>query len=219
MKFAILAAIGAATVGLMPSTAAAQIQRPLQFFNKCPVPVRYFIAIPQNGGWQTYGWFNASGNKPLHNLTDRYGNTIVLPEGTRLHYYAETTAQPSVRWAGNVSVMMGGANYATKPVVLSVRGGSFQFGLNCDKEINAGLVSGGAPADVPYSRVGQGAGPAGTGQTRPAWGVGKRVVCNFQRAGVYYPGRIGQVGSGGAIHIEYDDGDREWTTIGACRAG
>lgn len=213
MKFAMLAAIGVAAMGLMPSTAQAQMQRPLQFFNKCPVPVRYFVAIPRNGAWQTYGWFNASGNKPLHNLNDRYGNTIMLPEGTRLHYYAETTGQPSVRWAGNVQVVMGGANYATKPVVLSVRGGTFQFGLNCEKEINAGMVGGGGYNGPPPS-YGGGRDPS---QGRPAWSVGRRVSCNFQRAGTYYPGRIGQVRPGGAIHIEYDDGDREWTTMSACR--
>ncbi|RYE04120.1 MAG: hypothetical protein EOP61_01795 [Sphingomonadales bacterium] len=207
MKLAILAAFGAATMAAVPSTAEAQVQRQLQFFNRCPVPVRYFLAIPRNGAWQTYGWFNATGGKGLHDLLDRYGNPIFLPEGTRLHYYAETTGQPSVRWAGNVGVNMNGAIFQTKPVTLSVRGGKFQFGLECDKQMESQY------APPPPSNFGGGGRRPGPGP----FGPGSRVTCNFKGAGSYYPGRIGQIRPDGSVYIEYDDGDREWTTTRACR--
>lgn len=47
-------------------------------------------------------------------------------------------------------------------------------------------------------------------------GVSSRVFGNFQHGGRYYPGKITQV-QGQAIHIAYDDGDHEWTTIGQVR--
>ncbi|RYY25872.1 MAG: hypothetical protein EOP62_12185 [Sphingomonadales bacterium] len=211
MKLAILAAIGAAATVLAPTEAEAQVQRQLQFFNSCPVPVRYFIAIPRNGAWQTFGWFNATGSKPVHDLLDQYRNPIFIPEGTRVHYYAETTGQPSVRWYGTVNINMNGASYPAKVAGLSVRGGKFQFGLNCDKEMNGGYA---APRQAPAPNYGGGNRGGGAG-----WTVGKRVSCDFKRSGMYFPGRIGQIRTGDSIYIEYDDGDREWTTTSACRPG
>lgn len=222
MKLAIFAALGAATMAVVPSTAEAQVQRQLQFHNTCPIPVRYFIAIPRNGAWQTHGWFNAAGGKPLHDLLDRNRNPIFLAEGTRVYYYAETTEEPSVRWYGNTNINMNGASFATKQALLSVRGGKFQFGLNCDKEMNARYAAPPAPPAPTYREPRAGGPPPGgprPGGPRPGAGLplGSRVMCNFKRAGTYYPGRISQMRADGWIHIEYDDGDREWTMPGACR--
>lgn len=47
-------------------------------------------------------------------------------------------------------------------------------------------------------------------------GVGARVYVRWQTGPAYYPGRISEV-LGSAIHVNYDDGDREWTTIGLVR--
>ncbi len=49
------------------------------------------------------------------------------------------------------------------------------------------------------------------------WKVGTKLECNFQNAGRYYPGTITQK-NGDSIHIDYDDGDKEDTTIGHCRS-
>jgi hypothetical protein len=45
-----------------------------------------------------------------------------------------------------------------------------------------------------------------------AIGVGSRVWGRFKGGPYYYPGRVTQ-SQGDAIHIEYDDGDTEWTTV------
>jgi hypothetical protein len=47
-------------------------------------------------------------------------------------------------------------------------------------------------------------------------GLGSRVFGNWKGQGAYYPGVIDQC-SGESIHINYDDGDHEWTTIDRVR--
>jgi hypothetical protein len=49
------------------------------------------------------------------------------------------------------------------------------------------------------------------------WRVGTAIECNWKGGGSYYPGRITKK-SGDSIHISYDDGDEEDTTIGKCRS-
>ena len=49
------------------------------------------------------------------------------------------------------------------------------------------------------------------------WTVGTRVQCNWKSRGRYYPGTI-TTSSGLAVHISYDDGDQEDTTISKCRS-
>jgi len=50
-------------------------------------------------------------------------------------------------------------------------------------------------------------------QMRPlAIEVGVRVYGNWRSGGQYYPGRVSTV-AGEAISIEYDDGDKETTTV------
>jgi hypothetical protein len=46
--------------------------------------------------------------------------------------------------------------------------------------------------------------------------VGDKVQGNFKRAGKYFPGKI-TTRTGDQIHIKYDDGDEEDTTIGMVR--
>ena len=46
--------------------------------------------------------------------------------------------------------------------------------------------------------------------------AGTSVEANWLMGGVYYTGSIAER-IGDAIFIEYDDGDREWTTISAVR--
>jgi hypothetical protein len=46
--------------------------------------------------------------------------------------------------------------------------------------------------------------------------AGDRIFANWKGQGVYYPGRIASR-DGQTIHINYDDGDRETTTIGVVR--
>ena len=46
--------------------------------------------------------------------------------------------------------------------------------------------------------------------------IGDRVYGNWKGQGYYYPGRIAGR-RGDRIYIQYDDGDREWTTIGRVR--
>lgn len=54
--------------------------------------------------------------------------------------------------------------------------------------------------------------PLTAAQLRPfSMSVGQRVYGNWRGGGSYYPGRISEV-VGEAIHIQYDDGDREWST-------
>lgn len=49
------------------------------------------------------------------------------------------------------------------------------------------------------------------------WNVGTAVECNWQSGGSYYPGTIMKK-NGDAIHVSYDDGDEEDTSIGKCRS-
>lgn len=49
------------------------------------------------------------------------------------------------------------------------------------------------------------------------WTVGTRVQCNWKSRGRYYSGTI-TTNSGLAVHISYDDGDQEDTTVSKCRS-
>ena len=49
------------------------------------------------------------------------------------------------------------------------------------------------------------------------WHVGTRVECNWKRGGTYYPGTISRMDRE-VIHVMYDDGDREDTTVSTCRS-
>ncbi|TNM66694.1 hypothetical protein FHP24_02560 [Aliirhizobium smilacinae] len=56
------------------------------------------------------------------------------------------------------------------------------------------------------------------GDIRPYdWMIGSKVECNFKNAGEWYPGRIASL-AGEKIGIAYDDGDKENTRTGRCRA-
>jgi len=46
--------------------------------------------------------------------------------------------------------------------------------------------------------------------------IGMRVYGNWQGGGVYYPGTIDAI-TGHAVHIAYDDGDHEVTSVSALR--
>ena len=46
--------------------------------------------------------------------------------------------------------------------------------------------------------------------------VGDRVFARWQRGPAYRPGRITRM-QGERIHVQYDDGAQEWTTIGLVR--
>jgi hypothetical protein len=46
--------------------------------------------------------------------------------------------------------------------------------------------------------------------------VGSRVYGRWQGGGAYYPGRVAEV-VGHALHIHYDDGDREWSSVSMLR--
>lgn len=50
-----------------------------------------------------------------------------------------------------------------------------------------------------------------------SWNSGTKLQCNYQNAGKYYPGAI-STKTGDDVHIKYDDGDEEDTTIGHCRS-
>jgi len=59
---------------------------------------------------------------------------------------------------------------------------------------------------------------ANLSQVRPVdWNVGTRVQCNWKGHGKYYPGVIGRK-DGDQVFINYNDGDKELTTIGRCRS-
>jgi len=49
------------------------------------------------------------------------------------------------------------------------------------------------------------------------WTVGTRVQCNWKGGGKYYSGTITEM-DGESIHISYDDGDQEDSTISFCRS-
>jgi len=55
-------------------------------------------------------------------------------------------------------------------------------------------------------------------QTRPlaAVAVGQAVQGRFQGGRSFYPGRVTER-RGDAVHILYDDGDEEWTSVGMVR--
>ncbi len=54
-------------------------------------------------------------------------------------------------------------------------------------------------------------------QLRPLQvGIGSRVYVRWKGGPSYYPGRI-TMAEGGAVHVEYDDGDKEWATVSAMR--
>ncbi len=46
--------------------------------------------------------------------------------------------------------------------------------------------------------------------------IGTRVFGRWQGGTAYYPGVVSDI-NGSAIHINYDDGDREWSTVGMVR--
>lgn len=50
------------------------------------------------------------------------------------------------------------------------------------------------------------------------WNVGTVVACNWKRSGKWFRGKIASL-SGDAVHISYDDGDQEDTTLAFCRTG
>ena len=61
-------------------------------------------------------------------------------------------------------------------------------------------------ADLPRTRI------------RPIdWKIGSRVQCNWNSYGRYYQGTITR-SNGDLVHINYDDGDQENTSIGKCRS-
>ncbi|MCC7493980.1 MAG: DUF4537 domain-containing protein [Fimbriimonadaceae bacterium] len=47
--------------------------------------------------------------------------------------------------------------------------------------------------------------------------VGDRVYCRWQGGDEYYPGQVSLAEGSERIHVVYDDGDQEWTTVGFCR--
>ena len=49
------------------------------------------------------------------------------------------------------------------------------------------------------------------------WKVGSSIECNWKDGGAYYPGKITKK-SGDSIHMSYDDGDQEDTSISKCRS-
>jgi hypothetical protein len=49
-----------------------------------------------------------------------------------------------------------------------------------------------------------------------AIGVGSRVYGRWQGGGTYYPGMV-TAATGAAIHIEFDDGDKETTSVSMVR--
>jgi hypothetical protein len=49
------------------------------------------------------------------------------------------------------------------------------------------------------------------------WKVGTKVNCNWKKGGAYYDGTITKM-QGEAIHISYNDGDQEDSTISICRS-
>jgi len=47
--------------------------------------------------------------------------------------------------------------------------------------------------------------------------IGTRVNARWKNGKIYYWGKIGKINNDGQIYIEYDDGDKEWTTIKVIR--
>jgi hypothetical protein len=47
-------------------------------------------------------------------------------------------------------------------------------------------------------------------------GAGQRVESRWQGGDAYYPGAVTQI-EGNALHIVFDDGDQEWTSIRVLR--
>jgi hypothetical protein len=64
----------------------------------------------------------------------------------------------------------------------------------------------GGPAVLPASQV-----------KKFNWKVGTKVQCVYKNRGIYYYGSIKKM-TGESIHISYDDGDQEDTTISVCRS-
>lgn len=113
--------------------ASSHIQRPIEFFNRCRYPVRYFVYhIEPDGQWRTHGWYTAAGNQPARAINDERHRPLQHLEGERLYYYAETTGPTYVSWYGTQPVSFGGATYKAAQASLSVVGGKYQFGLNCN---------------------------------------------------------------------------------------
>jgi hypothetical protein len=48
------------------------------------------------------------------------------------------------------------------------------------------------------------------------WGVGTAISCNWKRSNKWYTGKITAI-DGDNIHMSYDDGDQEDTSIAYCR--
>ena len=112
--------------------AGSRVRRPLEFFNKCHYPVRYFIYhIGSDGKWRTHGWYNAPANQAARGIIDTRRRPVLHLEGERLYSYAETTGGPTITWYGKQPVTFGGARYSTLQSSLSVVNGKYQFGVNC----------------------------------------------------------------------------------------
>ncbi|HEX8224888.1 MAG TPA: hypothetical protein VF605_13800 [Allosphingosinicella sp.] len=116
-----------------PSMAGGRVRRPLEFFNKCHYPVRYFIYhVGADRQWRTQGWYNARAFQPAQAILDTGRRPIQHLEGERLFLYGETTGGgPFVSWNGATPVTFGGARYSAKASPLTVVNGKYQFGLNC----------------------------------------------------------------------------------------
>ena len=73
----------------------------------------------------------------------------------------------------------------------------------------------GAEAEIQYDDGDRSMVPCS--EVRPlAIGVGTRVYGRWRADVYYYPGRVTEQ-RGAAIHIDYDDGDAEWTTVSMVR--
>lgn len=116
-----------------------------------------------------------------------------------------------------------------------VDGGKFLVSYDNDFEkdrpgsIDAGFFKFPAPAmagrfcylkksgDAPATASAAPAAAPAAGKGGSALAVGSRVECDWKGGGKYYPGTVAKM-SGKSVDINYDDGDKETTTVDKCTA-
>jgi hypothetical protein len=115
------------------TTAGGRLRRPLEFHNKCRLPVRYFLYhIGPDRKWRTHGWYTAPAFQKPQAVNDANRQPLYHSEGETLYSYAESTGPTYLNWRGAQEVTFAGARYMLQKSTLTVVNGKYQFGLNCD---------------------------------------------------------------------------------------
>lgn len=120
----------------------------------------------------------------------RFAGALVLVLALSVSAAAAPAASTAYKAGDRVMVNWTGDNYWYPATIVTISGGKY-YVIYCDTDRETVTADRIAPLDVQ---------------------VGDVLECNWQNGGVYYEGKV-TVKSGDMIHISYNDGDQEDTTI------